>query len=169
MCFGTLSDRWGRKNTILSCVAIFSGFTFLGAFAENPTQFAVLRFLAGLGIGGVMPNVVALMTEYAPKRIRSTLVALMFSGYAIGGMSSALLGVWLVGDYGWKIMFYIAGLPCLALPILYKYLPESLLFLAQTQQHHQVTHIVKKIAPEQQISVDTQFVVDELILATKHH
>ena len=162
MCFGTLSDRWGRKNTILSCVAIFSGFTFLGAFAENPTQFAVLRFLAGLGIGGVMPNVVALMTEYAPKRIRSTLVALMFSGYAIGGMSSALLGVWLVGDYGWKIMFYIAGLPCLALPILYKYLPESLLFLAQTQQHHQVTHIVKKIAPEQQISVDTQFVVDEI-------
>ena len=162
MCFGTLSDRWGRKNTILSCVAIFSGFTFLGAFAENPTQFAVLRFLAGLGIGGVMPNVVALMTEYAPKRIRSTLVALMFSGYAIGGMSSALLGVWLVGDYGWKIMFYIAGLPCLILPILYKYLPESLLFLTQTQQHHQVKYIVKKIAPEQQIAVDTQFVLDDI-------
>ena len=49
-----------------------------------------------------MPNVVALMTEYAPKRIRSTLVAVMFSGYAIGGMTSALLGAWLVTDYGWS-------------------------------------------------------------------
>ena len=51
-----------------------------------------------------MPNVVALMTEYAQK-IRSTLVAIMFSGYAIGGMTSALLGAWLVKDMGWQIMF----------------------------------------------------------------
>ena len=79
----------GRK-TILICVTLFSGFTFIGAFAKGPTEFAILRFIAGLGIGGVMPNVVALMTEYAPK-IRSTLVAIMFSG-AIGGMTSALLG-----------------------------------------------------------------------------
>ena len=66
MSFGTLSDKLGRKKTIMICVAIFSGFTFLGAFASNPIEFGILRFLAGLGIGGVMPNVVALMTEYAP-------------------------------------------------------------------------------------------------------
>ena len=162
MGFGTLADRLGRKKTILICVAIFSGFTFLGAFAENPTQFAVLRFLAGLGIGGVMPNVVALMTEYAPKRMRSTLVALMFSGYAIGGMSSALLGAWLVGDYGWKIMFYIAGIPCLFLPVLWKYLPESLMFLTQKQQNAQVAAIVNKIAPEQTLTAQTQFVLAEV-------
>ncbi len=74
MSFGTSSRQIGRKKTIMICVAIFSGFTFLGAFASNPIEFGILRFLAGLGIGGVMPNVVALMTEYAPKRIRSTLV-----------------------------------------------------------------------------------------------
>lgn len=165
MGFGTLADRLGRKKTILICVAIFSGFTFLGTFAENPTQFAVLRFLAGLGIGGVMPNVVALMTEYAPKRIRSTLVALMFSGYAIGGMSSALLGAWLVGDYGWKIMFYIAGIPCLFLPVLWKYLPESLMFLTQKQQNDEVAKIVHKIAPEQRVTAQTQFVLPEINVA----
>ncbi len=87
MSFGTLSDKLGRKKTIMICVAIFSGFTFCGAFASTPVEFGILRFLAGLGIGGVMPNVVALMTEYSPKRSRSTLVALMFSGYAIGGMT----------------------------------------------------------------------------------
>ncbi len=161
MCFGTLSDKLGRKKTIMICVAIFSGFTVLGAFSSSPTEFGVLRFLAGLGIGGVMPNVVALMTEYAPKKIRSTLVALMFSGYAIGGMTSALLGAWLVADYGWKIMFYIAGFPLLALPLIWKYLPESLMFLTQKGETEKVREIVQKIAPEQQISLDTRFVLNE--------
>lgn len=165
MCFGTLSDKIGRKKTIMICVAIFSGFTFLGAFASSPVEFGVLRFIAGLGIGGVMPNVVALMTEYAPKRIRSTLVALMFSGYAIGGMTSALLGAWLVADYGWKIMFYIAIIPFLALPIIWKCLPESLMFLTKKGETKQVAEIVQKIAPEQQITASTQFEVAEVTTA----
>ena len=163
MSFGTLSDKLGRKKTIMICVAIFSGFTFLGAFAASPIEFGILRFLAGLGIGGVMPNVVALMTEYAPKRMRSTLVAVMFSGYAIGGMASALLGAWLVTDYGWKIMFIIAGVPFLALPIIWKFLPESLMFLTKKGATEQVRHIVQKISPEQTIHADTQFVLNDVI------
>lgn len=161
MSFGTLSDKLGRKETIMICVAIFSGFTFLGAFASNPIEFGILRFLAGLGIGGVMPNVVALMTEYAPKKIRSTLVAVMFSGYAIGGMASALLGAWLVTDYGWKIMFYIAGIPFIALPIIWKFLPESLMFLTNKGKTEKVRQTVQKIAPEKVITADTVFVLNE--------
>lgn len=162
MTFGTLSDKLGRKKTIMICIAIFSGFTFLGAFATTPTEFGILRFLAGLGIGGVMPNVVALMTEYAPKRIRSTLVALMFSGYAIGGMTSALLGVWLVPQYGWKIMFLLAGIPLLLLPILWKYLPESLMYLTNKQQITQANNIIQKISSTQVITSDTLFVLNEV-------
>ncbi|RZG65761.1 MFS transporter [Acinetobacter bouvetii] len=161
MSFGTLSDKLGRKKTIMVCVAIFSGFTFLGAFATTPIEFGILRFLAGLGIGGVMPNVVALMTEYAPKRIRSTLVALMFSGYAIGGMTSALLGAWLVADYGWKIMFYIAGIPFIALPLIWKFLPESLMFLTQKGDTEKVRSIVQKISPEQPVSAVAEFSLNE--------
>ncbi|WP_111859108.1 MFS transporter [Acinetobacter sp. CFCC 10889] len=161
MCFGTLSDKLGRKKTIMICVAIFSGFTFLGAFASNPIEFGILRFLAGLGIGGVMPNVVALMTEYAPKKIRSTLVAVMFSGYAIGGMTSALLGAWLVTDYGWKIMFYIAVIPFVALPLIWKFLPESLMFLTNKGRTDEVRENVQKIAPEKTIAADTVFVLNE--------
>ncbi|WP_180135015.1 MFS transporter [Acinetobacter sp. YH12070] len=162
MCFGTLSDKIGRKKTIMICVGIFSGFTFCGAFASTPVEFGILRFLAGLGIGGVMPNVVALMTEYAPKRIRSTLVALMFSGYAIGGMASALLGAWLVPVYGWKIMFYIAIIPCLALPLIWTFLPESLMYLTSKHQTDTTRTIVSKIAPEQVLTTDTQFVLNEV-------
>ena len=163
MSFGTLSDKLGRKKTIMICVAIFSGFTFLGAFASSPVEFGILRFLAGLGIGGVMPNVVALMTEYAPKRIRSTLVAIMFSGYAIGGMASALLGAWLVADHGWKIMFFIAGIPFVALPIIWKFLPESLMFLTKKGETAQVAEIVKKISPEQKLNAETRFVLNDVI------
>ncbi|MBO3660542.1 MULTISPECIES: MFS transporter [Acinetobacter] len=162
MSFGTLSDKLGRKKTIMICVAIFSGFTFIGAFATSPVEFGILRFLAGLGIGGVMPNVVALMTEYAPKRIRSTLVALMFSGYAIGGMTSALLGAWLVPQFGWKIMFLLAGTPLLFLPILWKYLPESLMYLTNKQQTGEAQNIIQKISPTQVIGSDTQFVLNEV-------
>jgi AAHS family benzoate transporter-like MFS transporter len=163
MSFGTLSDKLGRKKTIMICVAIFSGFTFLGAFASSPVEFGILRFLAGLGIGGVMPNVVALMTEYAPKRIRSTLVAIMFSGYAIGGMASALLGAWLVADHGWKIMFFIAGIPFVALPIIWKFLPESLMFLTKKGETAQVAEIVQKISPEQKLNAETRFVLNDVI------
>ena len=161
MSFGTLSDKLGRKKTIMICVAIFSGFTFLGAFASNPIEFGILRFLAGLGIGGVMPNVVALMTEYAPKKIRSTLVAVMFSGYAIGGMTSALLGAWLVADYGWKIMFYIAAIPMICLPLIWKFLPESLMFLTQKGERDKVAEIVQKISPQQNITTSTEFSLNE--------
>lgn len=162
MTFGTLSDKLGRKKTIMICVAIFSGFTFLGAFATNPVEFGILRFLAGLGIGGVMPNVVALMTEYAPKRIRSTLVALMFSGYAIGGMTSALLGAWLVPQFGWKIMFYIAIIPLVVLPLIWKFLPESLMYLTNKKEIEQTRTIVQKISPSQQLNGDTEFVLNEV-------
>lgn len=89
---GTLADRIGRRWAIVICLALFSVFTAAAGMTNDPYVFSVMRFLAGLGIGGVMPNVVAQMTEYSPRRIRSTMVTLMFSGYAVGGMLAAVLG-----------------------------------------------------------------------------
>ncbi|MGB8696498.1 MFS transporter, partial [Acinetobacter sp.] len=84
-----------------------------------------------------------------------------FSGYAIGGMASALLGAWLVADYGWKIMFYIASIPLFTLPFIWKYLPESLMFLTKKGETEKTRAIVKKIAPEQQIDSQTTFILNE--------
>ncbi|MBJ8439503.1 MFS transporter [Acinetobacter junii] len=161
MLFGALADKIGRKNVILICVTFFSGFTFLGAFASNPFEFGILRFLAGLGIGGVMPNLVALTSEYAPKRIRSTLVGTMFSGYAIGGILSALIGSHLVESQGWQIMFLIAGIPLILLPVIWKFLPESLTFLVKTGKTDQAHSIIQKISPEQSIGINTRLVLNE--------
>ncbi|KXO77991.1 MFS transporter [Acinetobacter venetianus] len=161
MLFGALADKIGRKNVILICVTFFSGFTFLGAFASSPFEFGILRFLAGLGIGGVMPNLVALTSEYAPKRIRSTLVGTMFSGYAIGGVLSALIGSYLVESQGWQIMFLIAGIPLLLLPVIWKFLPESLTFLVKTGKTEQAHRIIQKISPEQTITSSTRLTLND--------
>lgn len=161
MLFGTMADRIGRKKVIMICTAFFSGFTFLGAFAPSPTEFAILRFLAGLGIGGVMPNLVALTSEYAPKKSRATMVSIMFSGYAVGGIISALLGSFLVKDYGWEIMFYLAGIPLAGFPLIWKYLPESPTYLVKDNQMAKARHVLKKIAPELPIGDNTQLVLNE--------
>ena len=159
MGFGMLSDRLGRKKTILICVVLFSLTTCINGLVTNPWQFGILRFIAGLGIGGVMPNVVSLMSEYSPKRSRSTLVALMFSGYAVGGMMSAGLGIWMVPNYGWEIMFYLAIVPMLLLPLMIRYLPESVAFLMAQHRQEEARELLKKVDPGQHITRQDKLVV----------
>lgn len=145
--FGSLSDRIGRRKTIMLCVTLFSGVTALNGLAQSPESFALCRFIAGLGIGGVMPNVVALMNEYAPKKWRNTLVALMFSGYSLGGMLSAGLGMALIPQWGWQPVFYVALVPLLLLPLLIRQLPESMDFLVRTGQLDQARALLAQALP----------------------
>lgn len=152
MSFGMLSDKLGRKKTIIMCVVLFSVTTVINGFATTPWEFGILRFIAGLGIGGVMPNVVSLMSEYSPKKSRSTLVALMFSGYAVGGMMSAGLGIWIVPNFGWEIMFYLAIVPMLMLPFMLKYLPESVAFLMAQKREGEARSILQRVAPDRNIT-----------------
>ncbi len=66
--FGPLADRMGRKKVIMACFIIFSAFTGLCGVADSPTSFSIYRFIGGLGLGGIMPNVIALMTDYSPRK-----------------------------------------------------------------------------------------------------
>lgn len=148
LIFGPLSDRFGRKKMIAICVVLFSGMTFINGFATTPTQFGICRFIAGLGIGGVMPNAVALMTEYSPKKMRSTLVAIMFSGYSVGGMLSAGLGMWLIPAFGWPSVFYVAVIPLVLLPVIMRALPESPGFMVRgNERTAEVGAMLKKLDP----------------------
>ncbi|MBT2242610.1 aromatic acid/H+ symport family MFS transporter [Sphingobium sp. BHU LFT2] len=149
--FGPLGDRIGRKTCITICFALFSAATFVNGFATTPTMFGALRFLAGLGCGGLMPNAVALTNEYAPKRMRSTLVALMFSGYAVGGMAAAGLGIWLLPLFGWQAMFFAAAVPLLLLPLVLRGLPESAGFLVRQGRQEQARAILQRLSPGQRL------------------
>jgi AAHS family benzoate transporter-like MFS transporter len=161
MTFGTLSDRLGRKKMIVACVVLFSVVTVINGFATTPWQFGILRFFAGMGIGGVMPNVVALMSEYSPKKSRNVLVSVMFSGYAVGGMMSAGLGIWIVPSFGWQIMFYLAVVPLLILPLVIKYLPDSVGFLIRQKRENEVRGIVRAIDPSRSVSDSDVFTLPQ--------
>ena len=144
---GTIADKIGRRRAIAICIGLFSLFTAAAGFAQDPITFSAMRFLAGVGIGGVMPNVVAQMTEYSPRKIRSTMVTLMFSGYAVGGMLAALLGKGMIEAYGWQSVFLAAGLPVLLIPLILKSMPESMPFLIKSNRLAQLKAIASRLDP----------------------
>lgn len=154
---GALSDRIGRRWTISICVFLFSVFTAAAGFTNDPVTFSVMRFIAGLGIGGVMPNIVAQMTEYSPKKIRSLMTTLMFSGYAFGGILAAVLGKQFIGEYGWQSVFIAAGAPLLLIPFILKSMPESLPYLIAHRDDGPLRRIVSQIEPGLKMHAHDEF------------
>jgi AAHS family benzoate transporter-like MFS transporter len=154
---GTIADGIGRRHAIVICLALFSVFTAAAGMSSDPYVFSALRFLAGLGIGGVMPNVVAQMTEYAPKRIRATMVTLMFSGYAVGGMLAALLGKGLIEHHGWQSVFLAAGVPVLLIPFILKSLPESMPFLVRRGRVAELQRTLARLDPSYRAETGDRF------------
>lgn len=123
---GPLSDRIGRRRTILGCVLVFGSATALTAFTRNPTELMAARVLTGLGIGGVLPSLNTLVAEFAPARHRNLLVAFMHLGYPLGATAGGFLAAALIPASGWTGVFLVGGLVTLALlPVLYLGLPES--------------------------------------------
>ncbi|PCE32900.1 MFS transporter [Burkholderia ubonensis] len=145
--FGTVAERIGRRWAIAACLTLFSVFTAAAGLAPTPALFGAARFLAGIGIGGVMPNVIAHMTEYAPRRVRNTLVTLMFSGYSAGGMLAAVMGKGMIEAYGWQSVFVAAGAPVLLVPLLVKWMPESLPFLIRRGRTDELARIARRLDP----------------------
>ncbi len=158
---GTLSDRIGRRRVISICILLFSVFTAAAGLATDPLTFSALRFLAGLGIGGVMPNVVAEMTEYAPRRMRATLVTLMFSGYSVGGMLAALLGKTMMDSFGWQSVFYAALAPVVLVPLILRWLPESMPFLLRAGRLDEVKAVVARLEPTLHPAAADRFVLPD--------
>jgi AAHS family benzoate transporter-like MFS transporter len=156
---GTIADRIGRRWAIAICIVLFSVFTAAAGMTSDPLMFSITRFLAGLGIGGVMPNVVAQMTEYAPRKVRSTMVTLMFSGYAVGGMLAAVLGKGLIESHGWQSVFLAAALPVVLIPFILKSLPESMPFLLKQGRHDELKAIVARLDPSLRPTAEDRFVL----------
>ncbi len=122
---GRLSDSLGRKRAVIGCAVVFSVFTVLCAFAPNAPVFALLRFLAGVGLGGLVPTANALATGVVPARWRATVATLMMSGVPIGGTIAALTGIVVIPAWGWPAMFLVAVVPLFVLvPLGLRYLPD---------------------------------------------
>ena len=129
---GFLGDRVGRKTAILTGLAIVAVFTLVTMAATNLTEFAVLRFLTGVGLGGMIPNIVALVAEASPKRLRGRFIVIVNFGVPAGFSLPGLAAGPLVPLYGWPSLLLVGGLlPLLVMVLVAVFSRESLKFMAQ--------------------------------------
>ncbi|MFL6576282.1 MAG: MFS transporter [Povalibacter sp.] len=157
---GTLGDRAGRKLTVVLSLFIFGLATLMVVWTSSITQLAVLRAIAGIGLGGLMPNLIALNAEYAPRRLRARLVVLMFTGITAGAAIPGAVQAWWVAVAGWKILFVVGGvLPLLIALCLIITLPESLKWLALAPEHRaRLISALQRMRPELSLTPVTHFV-----------
>lgn len=133
MSVGILTDRLGRRRIMLASITVFSICMLITAFAPAAEVFGALRFLTGLGLGGVVPTCIALTVEYARKERRQIANALMFSGYSVGGVGASLLAINLLPYIEFRWLYAIGALPLVTLlPVAWKLLPESVAYLARS-------------------------------------
>lgn len=129
---GVAGDRFGRRVALLGSVTVFGVLTLAAALVDSVAALAVLRFVAGLGLGGAMPNAAALASEYVPRRHRAFAVTLTIVCVPLGGSAAAFMGGQILPAFGWRVLFAIGGLLPLALAlVLWRALPESPRFLAR--------------------------------------
>jgi AAHS family 4-hydroxybenzoate transporter-like MFS transporter len=155
---GTLADYIGRKRILMLSTLIFGLFSLSTVFVTSFEMLLVLRFLAGLGLGGAAPCFTALASEYTPARKRPLVIGLMWASFPTGGMTGAFAGSWLIKTYGWSAIFYAGGiLPILLTLALAFAIPESLRFLAlKGKSRETVRRIVERITGRQ-VGADEQF------------
>lgn len=144
---GMAADKFGRKKLILISTIMFSLFTFLAGFTTGPTLFIIFRLIAGLGMGGIMPNIIAMMTEFSPRKIRTSTVSLVFAGYSMGAIVAALVSRSILSVGSWEPIFWLGGLPMLLLPFIMKYLPESTSFLLSKGKVEEAKAVLQRIDP----------------------
>jgi MFS transporter, AAHS family, 4-hydroxybenzoate transporter len=129
---GPIGDRIGRKPLLLASVTIFGLASLFSAFAPSLMVLTVLRFFTGLGIGGAFPGAATLAGDYAPHRLRATMIMATFTGAPIGGFVGGQIVALLLPHFGWPVIFLIGGIfPLVLVAILALWLPESPRFLAR--------------------------------------
>ncbi|WP_086724059.1 aromatic acid/H+ symport family MFS transporter [Streptomyces sp. NRRL B-24085] len=126
---GTIADRVGRKKLMVACVTLFSLASGLCAISESVAVFGLGRTLAGVGLGGLLPTAISMVSDYAPRGRGAIVIGLLMTAHHAGGILSAYVAKWLIDPVGWRAAFWVCVLPLLFAPVLAKFLPESLSFL----------------------------------------
>ena len=167
LALGPLADRLGRKRIIVLSIAAFGLGTLATLLARDTASLLVIRFLTGLGLGGAMPNAVAMTAEFSPQRRRATMVMIMFCGFSVGAALGGLLAAVLIPALGWRSVFVVGGLaPLLLAPLLALRLPESVRFLALSgQSDARIAAILTRLFPDQSFPPAARFGADEPHLA----
>lgn len=160
---GPLADRFGRRRAIMGCTSFFGCCCLLTPLMQSVWQLAGIRMITGIGLGGILPNAIALISEMCPKRSRATTVMVMFSGFSIGSALAGLIVSLLLVRFGWQAPFIVGGLlPLLLVPVLFVFLPESVRLLAlKPGREKDVSRLLSRLDPQHRRSSDTRYVSGE--------
>jgi AAHS family 4-hydroxybenzoate transporter-like MFS transporter len=161
--FGWVGDRYGRKAALVGSYVLFGFFTFAAAYSGNLQEMFWLRLLAGLGIGGVIPNVVAVNAESAPRHLRATLAIIAVGCVPIGGAIPGFVAAALVPQYGWPLLFQIGGIVpvVIAIAVLFG-MPESIKYMTlHPRGRHAMEALIAEIRPDFRVPADARFVIED--------
>jgi len=158
---GYLSDRYGRKRIIVYASFYFGIMTTAAVLATSVQGLTLLRFLAGIGIAGMLPVVVALNNEFAPRGFRATMVVIMFTGVTFGGGLPGLVAAKFIPTLGWHVLFWVGGAGAIVISLILAFtLPESVKYLAlQPKRRAELVQTLAALQPAIVITDDTQFVI----------
>jgi AAHS family 4-hydroxybenzoate transporter-like MFS transporter len=163
LIFSMLADKIGRRPVIVWATVFFSILTIATAYAQNLEQLLILRFIAGVGLGSIIPNATALIGEFSPKASRTTFVMCITVGFTIGAAIGGFVAAWLIPAFGWRSVFIFGGVVPLVIALIMMWgLPESLQFLAVRKQRlDQLAKWLKQLAPSLRVDASTQYVANE--------
>jgi MFS transporter, AAHS family, 4-hydroxybenzoate transporter len=163
LVFGPLADRFGRKPVLVFCAILFGACSLLTATAVSLESLLVYRLITGFGLGGAMPNAVALTSEFMPKRSRATAVTLMFVGFSIGAAVGGFVAAGLIARFGWQSVFVTGGvIPCAIAILLIALLPESIGFLLMKGgEDRRIAQSLARIAPGVSPDLARSLVIEE--------
>lgn len=149
LVFGPVADRYGRKPVLVTCALTFGVGSLLTATASSVAQLTAFRVFTGFGMGGAMPNAIALTFEYMPKRSRNSAVMTMFCGFALGSACAGWVAAAVIRELGWQSVFLVGGsIPLLLAILLIAILPESIRFLVvKGGRQKKVYEYLSRIAP----------------------
>ena len=144
---GVVGDRWGRKRALVLGTVIFALFLGSAGFAQNYAEFAILRFAGGIGMGGVLPGAIGIVTEYLPARVRARVTALAAGCFTLGFVVAAVLAMAIVPAHGWRPMFTLSYLGLVVAALAALLVSESPRYLASKGRYADALAVIKRIYP----------------------
>jgi AAHS family 4-hydroxybenzoate transporter-like MFS transporter len=161
--FGFIGDRYGRKTALIGANILFGVLTVAAAYSTDLTQLFWLRLVAGFGIGGVIPNLVSINAESAPRNLRATLAIIAAGCVPMGGALAGFVSATLVPHYGWPLLFQIGGIAPLVLALAAIFaLPESVKYMAlHESQRRRMTALIGAIRPDLPVPQNARFVIED--------
>ncbi|MFC3052256.1 MFS transporter [Kordiimonas pumila] len=162
LLLGPMGDKLGRKNMMLLSFAAVGLFSLATAFSESLLELWIYRFLTGVGLGGTLPNALALTAEYVPSKHRTAFVTIMLCGFPAGAAIGGFISDHVIEVYSWKAIFWIGGaLPIIVSGLLCFLLPESVYFLVRKKRDLSViSKILQRIAGAETLPEHKGFCID---------